>query len=153
LTFLSGYLTSREIDIWDLRRKNHTQSQIGRMMGVTRQAIHKAYQIIDQKVEQAFLEAAESNNLEPRVINLVEGIMEAYSPAHRIPVIVSFSKVNGLKVWYLYEGNCEACHLESSCRQLLLNEAEERGVELRVVDELRKPTDLALKVFGMEVKN
>lgn len=119
-------------------------------MGVTRQAIHKAYQIIDQKVEQAFMEAAEANNLEPRVINLVEGIMEAYSPAHKIPVIVSFSKVNGLKVWYLYEGNCEACHLESSCRRLLMNEAEERGVELKVVDELRKPTDLALKVFGVD---
>jgi hypothetical protein len=152
LTFLSGYLTSREIDIWDLRRKKNTQSQIGRMMGVSRQAIHKAYRIIDQKVEQAFMEAAESNNLEARVIDLVEGIMEAYSPAHRIPVIVSFSKVNGLKVWYLYEGNCDDYHLESSCRQLLMNEANERGVELRAVDELKKPTNLALKIFGLEAK-
>lgn len=150
MTFRVGYLTQREMDIWDLRRRHNTQSQIGRMMGVSRQAIHKAYQIIDQKVEQAFLEAADTNHLEPRTINLVEGVMEAHSPAYRIPVVVSFSKTNGVKVWYLYEGKCGECHLESSCRATLENEARERGVDLTAADKLRPPTRLATKIFGLD---
>ena len=150
MTFRVGYLTQRELDIWDLRRRRNTQSQIGRMMGVSRQAIHKTYQIIDHKVEQAFLEAADANHLEPRTINLVEGVMEAHSPAYKIPVIVSFSKTNGVKVWYLYEGKCGECHLESSCRETLENEAQERGVDITAADKLRPPTRLATKIFGLD---
>ena len=148
MTFRVGYLTLRESNIWDLRRREHSQSEIGRELGVSRQAVHKTYHIIDGKVEQAFMEAAETNNLMVKTINLVEGVMEAHSPAHNIPVIVSLSKVNGLKVWYLYEGNCGTCNLESSCRSVLEAEAEERGVKLTANDELKPPTQLALDLFG-----
>lgn len=148
MTFRVGYLTLRESNIWDLRRREHSQSEIGRELGVSRQAVHKTYQIIDDKVEQAFMEAAETNNLMVKTINLVDGVMEAHSPAHNIPVIVSLSKVNGLKVWYLYEGNCGTCNLESSCRSILEAEAQERGVTLKAVDELKPPTQLALDLFG-----
>ena len=110
--------------------------------------MHKAYQIINDKVEQAFMEAAETNNLIVKTINLVDGVMEAHSPAHNIPVIVSLSKVNGLKVWYLYEGNCGKCNLESSCRSILEAEAEERGVEMTAIDQLKPPTQLAIDLFG-----
>ncbi len=141
-------MTPRESSIWDLRRREHTQSEIGRELGVSRQAVHKTYQIIDGKVEQAFMEAAETNNLRVKTINLVEGVMEAHSPAHNIPVIVSLSKVNGLKVWYLYEGNCDTCNLEPSCRSVLEAEAEERGVTLTAIDQLKPPTQIALGLFG-----
>lgn len=148
MTFRVGYLTPRESNIWDLRRREHSQSEIGRELGVSRQAVHKTYQIIDGKVEHAFMEAAETNNLMVKTINLVEGVMEAHSPAHNIPVIVSLSKVNGLKVWYLYEGNCGTCNLESSCRSILEAEAEERGIKLAAVDQLKPPTQIALDLFG-----
>ena len=148
MTFRVGYLTPREASIWGLRRQNLTQSDIGRELGVSRQAVHKAYQIIDHKLEQAFMEAAETNNLEIETVNVVEGIMLAYSPAHDIPVIVSISKVNGLKVWYLYEGNCDNCHLEVSCRNLLEAEALERGIHLKSLDKWVPPTQLAKEIFG-----
>ena len=148
MTFRVGYLTPREVNIWDLRRRNNTQSDIGRQLGVSRQAVHKAYQIIDQKVEQAFVEAADTNHLEIKTINLVEGVMIAYSPAHGIPVIVSLSKTNGLKIWYLYEGNCDSCHLETSCRSILEAEAKERGIQLRSTDSWISPTKLADEIFG-----
>ena len=148
MTFRVGYLTPREIRIWELRRHNLSQSDIGRELGISRQAVHKAYQIIDQKVEQAFIEAAETNNLVVKTLNLVDGVMDAHCPAHDIPVIVSLSKVNGLKVWYLYEGNCRTCHLVSSCRTILENEAEERGIQLRATDQFMQPTQLALQIFG-----
>jgi len=136
------------VNIWDLRRRNNTQSDIGRQLGVSRQAVHKAYQIIDQKVEQAFVEAADTNHLEIKTINLVEGVMIAYSPAYSIPVIVSLSKTNGLKIWYLYEGNCDSCHLETSCRSILEAEAKERGIQLRSTDSWISPTKLADEIFG-----
>lgn len=148
LTFKVGYLTPREANIWDLRRRNRSQSAIGRELGVSRQAVHKAYQIIDGKVEQAFMEAAETNNLVVRTVNLVEGVMEAHSPAYDLPVLVSFSRVNGLKVWYLYEGNCESCSLVPSCREVLEAEAEERGIGLGAVDKLKQPTQLAIEILG-----
>jgi hypothetical protein len=148
LTFRAGYLTRREMDIWSLRRHRNSQSEIGRLMGVSRQAINKAYRIINQKVEQAFMEASDTNHLEPRTVNLLEGIMDAYSPAYRLPVIVSFSKANGVKVWYMYEGNCRGCHLEGTCRRTLENEAEERGVSLTPVDKLSTPMQLASMIFG-----
>ena len=148
MTFRVGYLTPREASIWDLRRQHLTQSDIGRELGVSRQAVHKAYQIIDQKLEQAFMEAAETNNLTVKTVNLVEGIMLAHSPAHDIPVVVSLSNSNGLKVWYLYEGNCKSCNLESSCREILEVEAKERGIKLHAADQWIPPTKLAHEIFG-----
>ena len=119
-------------------------------MGVTRQAIHKSYQVIDQKIEQAFFEAAEASHLEPRTINLVEGIMEAYSPPQNLPVVVSLSKTNGIKIWYISEDRCNECKLEKSCRQTLENEAEERGVETTATDNQRPPILLAAKIFRLK---
>jgi DNA-binding CsgD family transcriptional regulator len=148
LTFRVGYLTPRETRIWDLRRHNLSQSDIGRELGISRQAVHKACQIIDKKVEQAFIEAAETNRLDVKTINLVEGVMEAYSPAHDLLVVVSLGRTNGLKLWYLYEGHCETCHLESSCRKVLEAEAKERGIRLSTADKLITPTQLAHKIFG-----
>ncbi|MCB2171942.1 hypothetical protein DRO31_00305 [Candidatus Bathyarchaeota archaeon] len=148
MTFRVGYLTPRETRIWELRRHNLSQSDIGRELGISRQAIHKAYQIIDKKVEQAFMEAAETNNLLIKTVNLVEGVMNAHSPAYDIPVIVSLSKSNGLKIWYLYEGNCKSCHLQSSCRNILESEARERGIQLNATEQLMQPTQLAIEIFG-----
>jgi len=148
MTFIGGYLTARETDIWDLRRRQNSQSEISRVMGVSRQAIHKAYHIIDQKVERAFMEAADINHLEAKTVNLVDGVMEAYSPAHRLPVIVSFSKVNGVKVWYFYEGNCDGCSHNRLCRVTLEDEAEERGIKLSDAERLLTPSQLAYRIFS-----
>lgn len=148
MTFQTGYLTGREGRIWDLRRWNNSQSEIGRKLEISRQAVHKALQIIDSKVEKALTEVADINKLEVRSLNLVDGIMEAYSPAYRVPVIVSFSRANGLKVWYLYEGNCSKCGNEKTCGRMLEAEAEERGIKLGKADGNLQPTQLALKIFS-----
>ncbi|UCD44149.1 MAG: hypothetical protein JSV27_08395 [Candidatus Bathyarchaeota archaeon] len=148
LAFKYCYLTGREIRLWGLRRRELTQSQIGRILGISRQAVHKAYPLIDSKVERAFKEAAETGNLEIRSINLVDGVMEAYSVAQDIQVFVSMSNANGLKIWYLYEGNCGQCKLERSCRRALEAEAEERGIPLSDQDRRDAPTRLALRIFS-----
>jgi DNA-binding CsgD family transcriptional regulator len=147
LTFQTGYLTNREVIIWDLRRTIRNQSDIARRLKVSRQAIHRALHRIDKKVELALKEAAETNKLELRKLDKVNGILTAYSPAYEVPVVVSLSKANGLNVWYLYEGNCSECNQRLKCRELLLNEAKERGIKLN--DDIETPpTILALDIFS-----
>ena len=141
MTIQTGYLTNRELNIWSLRKSIKKQTDIARILDVSRQAIHKALQIIDKKVIHALNEAADMNNLEVHSIDSINGIMKAYSPAYKIPVIVSFSKINGLKVWYLYEGNCEECNRNIECKELLKREAEERGYP--IVDDPISPSKLA----------
>lgn len=148
MAFSKGYLTGRESSIWELRRRRFNQSEIGRRLGITRQAVHKAWGIIDSKVEQAFLEVAETNRLEIRNLNLAEGIMEAFSPAYRIPVIASLSRANGLKVWHLYQGDCARCGYSRTCRRMLLAETKERDIGLSERDRGMPPTHLALKIFS-----
>ncbi|MBN1683732.1 hypothetical protein JW865_09305 [Candidatus Bathyarchaeota archaeon] len=145
--FSTGYLTTREIKIWDLRRIGHTQSEIGKILNITRQAAYKALGIIDNKVEAAFNEAAKTNGFVVKKINIVDGIMEAYSPAHKIPVIVSLSKTNGLRVWYMHEGDCSVCVHHNSCIEFLLGEIKERKVDLTEEDLDLSPSNLALKIF------
>lgn len=152
LTFKYGYLNDREMSIFGMRRKRLRQVTIGKTLGVSRQAVHKTLNLIDNKIERAFTEVSESNNLEVKSINLVDGIMVAHSPAYRIPVIVSISQVNGLRVWYLYEGQCDHCSRYGACQELLLDEAKERGIHLS--DEKRKqpPTELALRIFSRYIE-
>lgn len=148
MTFRTGYLTSRESKIWSLRRDHLIQSEISRRLDISRQAVNQALTVIDSKVERALIEAAETNNLQMKSVNSVDGIMEAYSPAHRLPVIVSLSKVNGLKVWYLYEGKCSECSQTASCQDAILSEANERGMTLSEEDKVLSPSLLALKIFS-----
>jgi len=145
LTFQTGYLTTRETNIWSLRNILGSQSKIARRLDVSRQAIHKALITIDKKIEFALKEAASTNNLEIRRLDVVHGLMQAYSPAYQIPVIVSLSKVNGLKVWYLYEGNCKECNRNAECMELLGLEAHERGFVIE--DHTMSPSNLAKKMF------
>ena len=95
------------------------------------------------------MEAAKTNNLEVRKIDLVQGMMEAYSPTHRLPAFVSLSKANGLRVWYMHEGHCESCGYERDCRRFLEKEAEERGIGLGAEERAISPTLLALRVFNV----
>jgi hypothetical protein len=148
MSFSTAYLTPRETNVWDLRRKKNTQSEIGRLMGFSRQASHNTLELIDLKVEKAFEEAASTNGLEIKWVNLVDGIMEAYSPVHKVPVFVSLSRVNGLRVWYMHEGECGICQHEKSRRGFLEKEAVERDIELSNEDLSQPPTQLAVRVFG-----
>ena len=145
-------MTARETEIWNLRKNIPNQSEIGRKLNISRQAINLALISIEHKMEQTFNETLHANNLQALKMNLVDGVMEAYSPAYQLPVIVSLSNTNGLKVWYLYQGKCNQCNLERSCRKSLVDEAEEREVQLTQDEKRMEPTKLALKVYSDYMK-
>jgi predicted transcriptional regulator len=156
MSFSTAYMTLRETTVWDLRRRKNSQAEIGRLLGTTRQASHRTFDMIDEKINRAFIEAASSNHLEIKRIDLIDGIMEAYSPIHKMPVFVSLSKINGLRVWYMHEGECGSCSEEIDCRKYLKAEASERGIKLTREESELPPTKMALRIFGRyleDVKN
>jgi hypothetical protein len=147
MSFEAAYLTGRELNVWKLRREGLKQADIAKRLGVQRQGINHTLVGIDSKIGQALQEAATFNKLDVWGVHLEEGIMEAFSQAHQVPVIVSFSEANGVQAWFLYEGKCDACNRLGQCRSMLLAEAEERGVKLSDEDKRLSPTRLTRKIF------
>jgi len=147
-SFTSAYLTPRLTRIWSLRRDGTSQAEIGRHLGVQRQGINESLRIIDAKLSQALMEAAHANKLDIHRIDTTNGILKGYSQAYDIPVIVSFTKSNGVQVWYLYEGRCKTCNRRPACLNLLKTEAEERGIHLTEDDLNLPPTQLGRKIFS-----
>lgn len=146
LTYQSGYLTSKEANIWFLRKKKSNQSEIARILNVSRQAIHKTLLRIDDKIKHALIDAAETNKLEIKKIDPINGLMKAYSPAQKVQAIISLTKANGIKIWYMYKVNCMECTHYTTCKNMLISEAKERGIQIN--DNLVVPTDLALDIFS-----
>jgi transcriptional regulator with XRE-family HTH domain len=148
MSFQSAYLTPRQASIWGMRRKGIKQADIARRLGVQRQGINRAFMAIDSKVGKALAEAARLNKLNVYRVDSVNGILEAFSPVYKVPVIISFSMANGVQVWYLYEGRCNECERTGTCRKVLRAEAEERKIQLSEEDEKLSPTLLARKIFS-----
>jgi DNA-binding CsgD family transcriptional regulator len=153
MSFLSGYLTQRQIVIWSFRRQGDTQAEIGRHLAVQRQGINEALRIIDAKLSQALREAARANKLDIHHVDPFHGILEGYSQAYDVPVVVSFTKSNGVQVWYLYEGRCDRCDRRQACMNLLTAEAEERSISLTTEDCYLPPTQLGKKIFATLTTN
>lgn len=113
-----------------------------------RQGINGQYHVIDAKVGRALIEAAHSNRLDLRRIDTINGIAEAYSSAYDMPVVISFSKANGVQVWYTYEGTCDRCNRSKTCFAMLKAEAAERGIALSEEDLKLLPAQLGRKIFS-----
>ena len=145
---MENLLTPKQMLIWSLRRKGLKQAEIARELGVLRQDVNRAILAIDSKVERVLIETARANKLNILHVDPVNGILEAYSPSHKLPVIISFSGTNNVQVWYLYEGRCEGCERINSCREMLIAEAREREIELTEEDMKMAPTYLAIKIFS-----
>ncbi len=153
--FSNAYLAPKQLQIWSLRREGKTQAEIGRVLGVQRQGVYEQFHIIDAKVGRALMEAAQSHKLDIHRMDTVQGILEAYSPSHGVPAIVSLSKANGIQVWYQYEGKCAGCSRKQACLAMLRGEAAEREIPLGLEDLKLTPTQLGKKIFttirsGME---
>jgi len=46
----TAYLTDRQLEIWSLRLKGLSKAEIGRMFGITRQAVYDAEGVMLEKV-------------------------------------------------------------------------------------------------------
>ena len=112
-----AYLTERQLEIWSLRLKGLSKAEIGRRLGVTRQAIYDAEGVMLEKVENALIHAAESNMVEPQYVDAAKGALLGYSPQTRQRVIITFSARNGVQTWHHEQPDCGSCGWVDGCRR------------------------------------
>ncbi|MBN2334309.1 hypothetical protein JXL21_02035 [Candidatus Bathyarchaeota archaeon] len=144
----SAYLTERQLEIWSLRLKGISKAEIGRTLGVTRQAIYDAEGVMLEKVENALMHAAESNMVEPRYVDAAKGVLRGHSPSTGNRVIITFSARNGVQTWHYQQPNCLRCTWVNRCRERLVDEADERGVSLSAEERKLPPSELAHLIFS-----
>jgi hypothetical protein len=144
----SAYLTDRLLEIWRLRYKGLSKAEVGRTLGITRQAVYEAEGVMLDKVERALMHAAEANMVEAQYVDASKGVLLGYSPATRNRVIVTFSPRNGVQTWHYQQPDCGLCKWVDRCRERLVAEAEERGVQLSQEDHGLPPSELAHRIFS-----
>jgi hypothetical protein len=144
----SAYLTDRQLEIWSLRLKGLSKAEIGRTLGITRQAVYDAEGIMLEKVEQALIHTADSNMIEPRYVDAKKGVLLGYSPANKQQVIITFSAKNGVQTWHYQQPDCKQCKWMTRCRIRLLEEASERAITLTVDEGSLLPSKLAHTIFS-----
>ena len=152
MAFRFGYLTPKQRKYWGLRRSGLTQAEISRKMDVTRQTVNKTFIAIDSRVSKALLEAAQINRIETTRLNQERGCLLGRSPNLGLDVLITFSERNGIQVWYKGESGCSECTSREGCRQTLLIEAEERGIQLPEKADDMEPSKLADILFKKIIK-
>ncbi len=140
--------TKKQLTVWCLRRDGLSLAEIGRRLGITRQAVFNIIGDIDSNMEQTLKTVAAAAKIEPQHIDLTKGILLGYSYETNNRAIVTFSAKHGAQIWQYHTGKCGDCPMSSKCRNLILGEAEERGIELTKEEKRKMPTELAHIVFS-----
>lgn len=140
--------TKRHLDIWSMRRNGLSLAEIGRRLGVTRQAVHNSVGDIDNKISQTLKSVASAAKIEARHIDTTKGVLLGYSHETNNRVIVTFSSRHGAQIWHYHTGKCEGCMSLETCREVIIGEAEERAITLTKEDKDRAPAELARIVFS-----
>ncbi len=143
-----AYLTDKQLTIWSLLSKDLSKAEVGRRLGITRQAVYDAENVIHAKVEQALIHTAESNMIESRYVDAAKGILLGYSPANQQKVIITFSARNGVQTWHYEQPDCSSCTWVKRCRRRLVDEADERDVALSDEEKGLPPSKLAQVIFS-----
>ena len=147
MSFRFGYLTPKQRKYWSMRLNGLTQADISRKMDVTRQTVNKTFNAIDSRVSKALLDAAHINRVEISLLDSEKGFLIGRSPSLGLNVLITFSERNGIQVWYRGESDCSECNVRNSCRQKLLIEAKDRGIQLPEKAEDKEPSELAETLF------
>jgi hypothetical protein len=144
----TAYMTTRQLDIWDMNRKGEPRSKIGERFGFTRQAAYDALKISIEKVDNALRQTADASSIEIIRVDPKNGILLGQMPIDSRRVIITFSRKYGIQTWHFEEPNCNVCGYVKRCGERLLDEAKERGVELEVEQRKLPPSKLAHIIFS-----
>lgn len=139
----AGYLTSKQLRVWDMKRRGFLEAGIARELDISRQTVHKAADVAYSKVSQALMETAKLNRIKVGAVDSAIGILSGFSSEFKTPAIITFSSRNGVQVWYKHEGDCANCDRLENCRKTLLDEMEERNIQLPKNLESMSPTKIS----------
>ena len=143
-------LAPKQNVIWSLRRKGLEPVEIARRLKTSRQFVHQTLNTADSKVSAFLSDTAQANRIEIQSLDIRNGILVGFHRGLETPAVISYSGEQGVQVWYWHERAeaCEACEQVHRCKSYLLNEAEEREIELTEDERKLPPARLAHVVFS-----
>ena len=121
-------LTETQSHLWQLRDKGLNLSQIGRMVGVSRQSVSKTLIQADRVVKQTLMDAAKSYKITLYRVNHEKGVAYGFSKALNSPIFLTYSPERGINGWYESSESCVGCDSQTECRRTILAEAARLGV-------------------------
>jgi hypothetical protein len=130
---------------WKKRRNGATIADIAKENAISTQAVYKALNSKNSKIESLLLTTAKANRIRVYHYSDVEGFLWGYSPAFKSDVYITYSPKTGTQVWHEQEGDCTQCDALAECLWILKTEAEERKIPLPKTSD--NPTQLALYLF------
>ena len=145
----TAYMTTRQLDIWDMNRRGEPRSAIGERFGFTRQAVYDALKVSTAKVEAALRQTADASSIEVLRVDPRNGILLGLTPLDNSKVIITFSKKFGVQTWHFEEPDCGKCAYVRRCTERLIYEAEERGIQLSNEQRKMHPSKLAHDIFSI----
>ena len=148
MTLSTAYLNKTQLKIWSLRRTGYKQADIARELRITRQAVNKTVGAIDENIQFAMNELAALNDIAPRYMSTIEGIMIGHSRRFDVDVVVTLSDTSNLQIWYSHTADCDVCKSYDFCRSFLMSEAKRRNVELSKDEKKLQPARIAKILFA-----
>ncbi|MFX0204726.1 MAG: hypothetical protein ACFFDT_01980 [Candidatus Hodarchaeota archaeon] len=130
---------------WKERRNGATITEIAKKNAITTQAVYKALNSKNSKIESLLLATAKANRIRVYHYSDVEGFLWGYSPSFKSDVYITYSPKTGTQVWHEQEGDCTHCDALAECLWILKTEAEERKIPLPKTSD--NPTQIALFLF------
>ena len=140
-----GYLTPKQLQIWEYKRTGLQEASIARELQVSRQTIHKALDIAHLKIAGSLEETAHINRIKIQTVDPVRGYLLGYSSHFKTKTLITFSTKNGVQLWYKHEGDCKNCDQLKECKEALIAEAKERNL---TVPQDCLPSEYAEKLFS-----
>ncbi len=123
------------------------QSEIARILGITKQTVNKSISVIEKKISKSLYEAAKFNRIVIRSIKPLKGVLVGYSPEFKTDVIIFLSAKHGLQIWYKIDRSCKTCSFYDECKRILLDEFQSRGIKLSEEERSLEPNKLAELLF------
>lgn len=138
-----GYLSPKQLRMWDLKSSGLPEADIARKLNVTRQTVHQTLDTANLKLTEALKETAKINKIETQKLDPNRSYLLGYSSHFKTQAFITFSAKNGVQIWYRHEGDCKKCNQLKTCRENLLAEAKDRN--FLILDDTSKimPSQLA----------
>jgi hypothetical protein len=143
-----GYLTPKQLVIWERNRNGFAEATIARELNVTRQTVHEALGIAHLKVLESLEETAAMNKIKVQKVDPRRGYLLGYSPHFKTKALITLSAHKGIQVWYRDEGDCANCERLQTCREALIQEAIERNLPLPEDESTMVPSEFAEELFA-----
>jgi len=140
--------SAKQLKTWHMRREGLTLNEIGGRLGVTKQAVSKTLKETESKILNTLETTAKAANIAVKYVDVSKGILLGFSHETGESVVVTFSVRHGPHIWHHGSRRCDGCGLYGDCMQLILDEAEERGVVLTEAERGNSPAEAAREVFS-----